>query len=351
MKEVRFSAAVFVGRFQPFHAAHLVLLRQALGIAQRCVVVLGSSFQARTLRAPFSWEERAAMIAACLPPEERARVSFLPVRDYHDERRWFAAVERGVRDLLGEALGPVAVVGCIKDETREYLRRFPSWAPVLCDLIPGVRAQELRDLLFSELCGRPERVRAALEGGVPEAVARFLEEWCRQPGASYLEQEWRTLQRYRQEWAGSPFPPVFVTVDVVLRCAGQVLLVQRRHSLGKGLWAVPGGFLEQRETLYQCAVRELREETGIDVPEEELRSRLRGTEVFADPDRSSRGRAITHAHYFDLGDDRDLPDVRAGDDAAAAQWMPVDRLMALEGSFHDDHFQILDSFLGLSDMA
>jgi len=69
--------------------------------------------------------------------------------------------------------------------------------------------------------------------------------------------------------------------------------------------------------------------------------------VFDHPDRSQRGRTITHAHCFDLGD-RDLPEVAGADDALTAEWIPVSELTALEDRFHDDHFHMLDHFLGLT---
>jgi bifunctional NMN adenylyltransferase/nudix hydrolase len=69
--------------------------------------------------------------------------------------------------------------------------------------------------------------------------------------------------------------------------------------------------------------------------------------VFDHPDRSLRGRTITHAHYFDLGD-RELPEVQADDDAQAVEWVPIEKLSALEDRFHDDHFHMLDHFLGLT---
>ena len=63
--------------------------------------------------------------------------------------------------------------------------------------------------------------------------------------------------------------------------------------------------------------------------------------------RSQRGRTITHAHHFDLGD-RELPEVRADDDAASVEWVPVAQLAAMEDRFFDDHFHMLDHFLGLT---
>jgi len=69
--------------------------------------------------------------------------------------------------------------------------------------------------------------------------------------------------------------------------------------------------------------------------------------VFDHPDRSLRGRVITHAHYFDLGSRR-LPEVAGGDDAADARWVPIPQLRAMEDQFHDDHFHVLDAFLELT---
>lgn len=155
------------------------------------------------------------------------------------------------------------------------------------------------------------------------------------------------LRDFRASWASAPYPPVFTTVDALLRCQGQVLLIRRAHAPGKGQWAVPGGFLEQRETLWQSCLRELAEETHCDLPEAVLRAALREVAVFDHPDRSQRGRTITHAHYFDLGD-APLPQVQGDDDALLAQWVPVADLPSMEDRFFEDHFHMLDHFLGLT---
>ncbi len=59
------------------------------------------------------------------------------------------------------------------------------------------------------------------------------------------------LSGYHAAWASAPYPPVFVTVDGLLLCHGHVLLIQRGHAPGQGLWALPGGFVEPRDTLWQ----------------------------------------------------------------------------------------------------
>jgi bifunctional NMN adenylyltransferase/nudix hydrolase len=139
---------------------------------------------------------------------------------------------------------------------------------------------------------------------------------------------------------------VLVTVDCVVKCRDRVLLIRRGQAPGKGLLAVPGGFLEQRETTQQAALRELDEETHLALPPATLRACLKATDVFDQPDRSQRGRTITHGHFFDLGE-RELPQLQADDDAEAAEWAPIAGLCELEDRFLDDHFQMLDHYLGL----
>ena len=129
-----------------------------------------------------------------------------------------------------------------------------------------------------------------------------------------------------------------------------MLLIRRAHAPGKGQLAVPGGFIEQRETVWQSCLRELAEETHCDVPEATLRAALQSVAVFDHPDRSQRGRTITHAHYFDLGT-APLPAVQADDDALHAEWVPVGQIAALEAEFFEDHFHMLDHFLQITGLA
>jgi bifunctional NMN adenylyltransferase/nudix hydrolase len=359
------DAAVFIGRFQPFHSGHLALLREALAIAPLAVVVLGSAWQARSPKNPFTWEERAEMIGLAVAeadgPAARARLRFLPVRDLFDEARWQDAVRRGVEGLLaregagGGGAPSVALVGHFKDATSDYLRGFPGWRLRSLPRSGPTDATAVRNVYFG-CTGEPahggapldpsqlDACLAALTGQVPPAVRAVLRAWAALPQYAALAEEWRMLQRYRAAWAAAPHPPVFVTVDAVVRCGAHVLLIQRGAAPGRGQWAVPGGFLEPRETLWQSALRELEEETGLRLPEAGMRACLRAVAVFDHPDRSQRGRTLTHAHFFDLGE-RPAPALRAGDDAATARWMPLDRLPALEPECFEDHFHMLDHFL------
>jgi bifunctional NMN adenylyltransferase/nudix hydrolase len=345
------DVAVVIGRFQPFHDAHLALLVEALALAPRCIVVLGSAHQARTPKNPFTWTERAEMIRLALPEPHRDRVHCLPVRDYYDPARWVRVVRARVEALLEalpEAAGRrVALVGHLEDASGSYLAGFPDWALHPVGRIEAAGGARLRDALFDAGPGALDGTLAALVDQAPPSTIAFLHAWCALPFFAELAEEWRMLRDYRDAWKSAPYPPVFVTVDAVVRCADHVLLIRRGRAPGRGLHAVPGGFIEQRETLWQSCLRELAEETHLALLEETMRAALREVAVFDHPDRSQRGRIITHAHYFDLGD-RALPELRADDDAISAEWIPIGRLPALEDRFHDDHFHMLDHFLGLT---
>ena len=111
-----------------------------------------------------------------------------------------------------------------------------------------------------------------------------------------------------------------VSVDVVIFTLRdddlQVLLVQRKHPPFEGRWAIPGGFVEQGESLEVAVRRELAEETGVrDVYLEQLYT-------FGDPGRDPRRRVITVA-YLALAPSPLA--VEAGSDASDARWWPVYR--------------------------
>lgn len=339
--------AVLIGRFQPFHNGHAALLQQALNTAPRVVVVIGSAFQARTPKNPFTWQERADMIRQSLSAADQERTTFLPIRDFYDEEKWLHAVRRGVESISGQSAS-ICLVGHFKDASSDYLAHFDSWQLNSVDRTSPVDATHIRDAYLGCTPEALEATLTALSEYIPPTTLDFLRTWTKTPFYPALKQEWRMLKQYKEAWSASPYAPVFVTVDAVVRCANKVLLIKRGQPPGVGLYAVPGGFIEQRETAYQSAIRELREETQLDLPQATLRAALKGSAVFDHPDRSQRGRTITHAFYFEL-DKEPLPKVTADDDAQSADWVDIGMLLKMEDQFHDDHFHMLDHFLGLTE--
>lgn len=346
MSQHKYEWAACIGRFQIFHQAQLALVRRGLELAPRCVVLVGSARQARSPRNPFTYEERVEQIRLALTEEERGRVDFLPIRDLWDQKRWVAAVQDQVARLTGSPRTRVVLVGHRKDPTTEYLHAFPGWPLHDVGRLGEVHARALRAAFYT--AETVEAGIAALRSQVPEAVLEFLRAWSQLPFLPRLREEFAQVQEEQAKWASAPYPPVLVTVDAVVRIGQKVLLIRRGRAPGKGLLAVPGGFIEQRETAYQSAVRELQEETGFELLAVEMEHACKAMRIFDHPDRSERGRVITHAFYFDLGE-RMLPEIAGGDDAAEARWVPIAELPSLEDQLHDDHFHILDSFLGITD--
>ena len=74
-----YDTAILIGRFEPVHTGHLALLQHALGVAKQVIVIVGSAFQARSPKNPFTWEERASMLLNALPEADRLRTRSIRV--------------------------------------------------------------------------------------------------------------------------------------------------------------------------------------------------------------------------------------------------------------------------------
>lgn len=342
-----YEVCVLIGRFQPFHNGHLALLRLALAQAPLCVVVVGSAHSAASPKNPFSFDDRKAMIEQALRPDERERVRVVPVRDYYNESRWATAVEAAVASTMGTHKPTlIALLGHFKDESSSYLKAFPRWHLQSVPRQGDIDAAQVRKVLFELPAEALDKALALYAGQLPATTLAFLLQWIHKPAWDAMRLEATTIAHYKSLWRDAPYPPVFVTVDVVVVCQARVLLIQRGHAPGKGRYALPGGYLDQQETTWQSALRELLEETGLSADAIHAEKCLGGQHVFDHPARSLVGRIITHVYYFDLGE-RSLPAPTAGDDALSAEWFPISQLLQLEDRLHDDHFMILDHFLTL----
>ena len=120
------------------------------------------------------------------------------------------------------------------------------------------------------------------------------------------------------------FPRPALTVDVVLltrEAVPKLLLIQRKRDPFAGAWALPGGFVEEGETLAAAARRELREETGVEVGD------LEQLVAAGDPGRDPRGWTVSVAYLARVNPGEVSP--VAADDARAVGWHPLDALPPL----------------------
>lgn len=125
------------------------------------------------------------------------------------------------------------------------------------------------------------------------------------------------------------YPHPSVTTDsVIFGFDGvklNVLLIERGGEPFKGKWAFPGGFMHIDESAEEGALRELEEETGL------KNLTIQQLQAFTSVDRDPRERVITIAFYALVK----LSEVRGGDDAARAQWFPLDEIPPL--AFDHEH--------------
>lgn len=346
---------VFIGRFQPFHNGHLKVVKEALKKSHKLIILLGSSHQPRNLRNPWTYEEREAMIRQCLSPEESKRVITAPLMDvmYNDEL-WVKNIQTTVNGLVTahystiQSKPRIALIGHSKDHSSYYLNLFPQWGSVAVEDFNNISATPIRDALFQvhqDIALIIDQINKNNE--IPDGAFEFIKSYIEgDTRGEYLQlcNEQQFISKYKKAWDAAPYPPTFITVDAVVIQSGHVLLVERRAEPGKGLLALPGGFVDQHERLVDACLRELKEETKLKVPAPVLKGSIKESQVFDDPHRSMRGRTITHAFYIELEPNSELPKVKGGDDASKAFWLPLSDLNP-EHLF-EDHYFIIQKLLG-----
>lgn len=369
----KFDYLVFIGRFQPLHLGHTRVIDAALELADRVIVLCGSATSPRSLRNPWTLNERIGMIEATYPEEfdaNRLIVDGIPDLKYRDHL-WVGTVQKAVHDIVvqhihvdkqrgnwtpdGVADKKIGLIGCKKDNTSYYLDLFPMWDSVPVLFLDPLNATDLRNALFAPYVDDmapmideiydldkvfPKEVGKHFQSNIPvSAQFGFMpdEAW------EQLGNEWKFIVDYRKSWEVAPYPPTFVATDALVTQSSHILLIERRAEPGKGLWAMPGGFLDQHETIAEGTLRELVEETKIKVPTPVLERSVRKRQVFDDPHRSMRGRMITHVTHYDLKPGK-LPKVKGGDDAAKAKWVPLSEVK--EDRMFSDHYHIIKAMLG-----
>ena len=349
MTDKPYDLVVFIGRFQIVHNAHKAIINRACELAKyKVLVIVGSADKPRTYKNPFTTNERKAMIKSV------TALSTVPVYIDHiydntyNDTAWAAQVQRVVNDHASRPWTDkgmrIAIIGHKKDESSFYLDMFPQWDFIDQDLIEPLDATQIRDLYFNRKMNM-----TYIRGVVPEPTITFLEEFRVGSKEAYEQiiREKEFVEGYKKQYEHLPYAPTFVTTDAVVVQSGHVLMIKRRAEPGKGLWAFPGGFLNAKtdRSLVDAMIRELREETGLKIPEKVLKGSITKQKTFDAIERSARGRTITTAFKIEL-EGTELPRVKGMDDAEKAKWIPISEVKREE--CFEDHYEILLDMTGVN---
>lgn len=143
-----FDYLVFIGRFQPFHLAHMQTIQIALQQSQQVILALGSAQLERNIKNPFLATEREQMILSNFSEHDQSRIKFVHVVDVYNDEKW----QKLVKSLVSEVVEPNAKVGLIghfKDDSSYYLKFFPEWEMVELDSLAGaMSATPMREAYY-----------------------------------------------------------------------------------------------------------------------------------------------------------------------------------------------------------
>jgi len=346
----KLDLVVYIGRFQPCHIGHVSVINEAFAYSDNILILIGSAQTAPSIKNPFTYQQRKQMIKDTIKsfndPNKTVTIVGIPDQTYNDNV-WTANVGHVVDSLCKSLLKDkeqvrVGIIGHDKDHSTFYLNYFPQWEYIEAKAFPEsgetISATKIRQLIFTNHIAFTQSV-------LPKPVYEYINEYSKTQEYNQLVAEWEYVNNYKKQWANAPFPPTFVTCDAVVVQSGHVLLIKRNGFPGKGLWAMPGGFIDVNERLADAVIRELREETRLKVPEKVLRGSIDASGVFDDPGRSTRGRTITHAYRFTLDSSQPLPEIRGSSDAKTAKWVPLSEFDNMEPVMYEDHYHIIKNML------
>ena len=121
------------------------------------------------------------------------------------------------------------------------------------------------------------------------------------------------------------YPRPALTVDIIVLNSvnnkNYLLLIERKNDPFKNYWALPGGFVDLNEDLQTAAIRELKEETNLNI------KKLDQFKTYGTPKRDPRGHTVSVVFY---SKNNNLEQVAlAGDDAKNLKWFDINNLPKL----------------------
>lgn len=364
--------SLVIGRFQGLHFGQTSMIRAALmSGADKLQIIIGSSFQPRTHKNPFTFSERAEVIARsfqfihvfgnnyqAIIDNRIVKVRFSGQRDVtfcnNDDRIWENEINEKVNAFRDFDNEEVTLFGFKKDSSAFYLNNFPQWKYQEVQSTVDMDSTIVREAMFEH------RLEDVI-GNVPAESENFILKFMNTPEFSYVLGDYmfhkghyskiairngvhvddvrmQPISKIRAASALSAkhngyYEEIFHCADaLIVNEFGEILLIRRKNYPGKGMFAMPGGYMDARtdRNLYDVAVREAEEETsvkGLDGKFDHQQNAI---------SRSLRGRIISDVFRFDVK--KADCNISARDDAVWAGWVSlefVEQNPQLFFEFHD----------------
>lgn len=346
---------VFIGRFSPFHLGHEEVLLRALHSSEVVLLLIGSARQARDTKNPFTEQERADVISAWYANQRRFVTSYNrpkmgtlviePLVDFpYNDSEWIAQVQETVLKVRANnnipKSWPNILTGAHRDASTWYLKAFASFfqTDFVKETVIGFdsSATQIRESYFSG--------GNLWEYKTPAETIEFLARWIRTQEYTNIVQEFKFIKDYKIELP--KYPINVVTADACVIQGGHVLLVGRGQLPGMGLMALPGGHLDPNETLLEASMRELKEETDIEMAPAQLKGSIADEKLFDFPGRSHKARVITMCYMYKLRDDLPLAKVKPQcKEVLWVRWVPLAEAKADRTLWFEDHYHIFTTML------
>jgi len=180
----KFNLLVMIGRMQPVHTEHVRMIDKALELADRVLILVGSSGKARTIRNPFTFEERRDMVINSFTDHpEQGNLIIKPLYDKtYNDTAWVKQVQDIVKETALDVINKsgfqnhgladmkIGVIGAVKDNTSYYLSLFPQWESVTVPIEHELHSTAIREGYFSGRFAKHELI----SNEITPAVANFL---------------------------------------------------------------------------------------------------------------------------------------------------------------------------------
>ena len=312
---------IFIGRFQvpSPHAGHRMALASAASQCERLLVLVGSANASPSIRNPWDIKHRCAAVRNVLHSQGYgSKTVVMPLNDYpYSDAMWMTDVRCAVERVFG-ITEDITIFGHYK-EGNDYLSWFPNWKFKDIPSTISIDGTSIRNKLLVE--------------NSPEVPLAVREDYV------YYQNEAKTFASFPHKESLQ-----FVCADALVTCGDEILLIKRAHPPGRGTWALPGGFKHGNETFVQCALRELYEETGIEIDPDSVGI----SKLYDSPSRSCGIPRITKVVWISM---IEKPPIRAADDASDVQWINIFTAVN-DMVLFQDHLGIICDMLGfVPDMA